>query len=127
MDMEREDEEKQQKVTKKELEQKLEKVEAEKKNLTEQLEWSDCLRRTAEIRAAKLKLDLTRSRKATEKAIEEKDEAEKEAKKAKDEVSKMNKKIESINSNLVKTLDQFVDKMYLQSSRTFCPQTGQVS
>ena len=90
-------------MERKELERKLDKVEAEKRKLTEQLEWSDCLRRTAEIRVAKLQLDLTLSREDREKAIEEKEEAEQEAEKAKDAAAKLNKKVElgeSINSNL---------------------------
>ena len=98
--LEREDKQKKQNVRVKEMEQELDRVKAEKKKLTEQLEWSDCLRRTAEIRAAKLKIDLTKFREATEKAIKEKEEAEKEAKEVKEEATKMKKKIESINSNL---------------------------
>ena len=118
-------------MERKELEQKLDKVEAEKKSLTEQLEWSDTLRRTAEIRVAKLKLDLTRSREATENAIEEKEEAEQEAEKAKDAAAKLNSNLELENFNPIEDLAEtelqcavctkvILDAMTVNCGHTFC-------
>ena len=109
--IEREDEEKKLKLRVKELEQKLE---AEKKNLTEKLELS-------EKRAAKLEIDLTQSRGATEKAIKEKDEA---VKVAKDEEAK---RIQNNLQELVETDLQcsvcnevFTDASTLNCGHTFC-------
>ena len=71
-----------------------EEAEEEKKKLTEELSAERDKVKNAERRVAELERDLIKSRKATEKAIQEKDEA---AKKAEDEASEMKKEIESLN------------------------------
>lgn len=87
-----------------ELKQKVEKVEGEKKELAEKLHLMGLVLsvekdkvRNATEKIAKLERDLNTSRKATEKAIKEKDEA---AKDVKDEARKIRKNVESINLEL---------------------------
>ena len=99
--VEKEDKEKKQKVRAEELKQKLDKVEAEKKKLTEELYTMRLALSTeshkvinAAEKIAKLERDLTQSRKAIEKALKERDEA---ANEAKDETTKIDNNVESNN------------------------------